>query len=323
MVMTHLAYVTDRIDRSYSPRGGREERELDVWLFKDRCSRKVDQSRDYCRPGFPLSACMITMIRFSFEIATHNRRFTIASGMPTQRRVLPFHASESNSMKRLLPLLACTVTLAAGSAYPATTVSGKVSFVTKRGQNPVVTETLVWLEPATGRNPKRAPATYQMVTRGKALVPHVLAIPVGSTVEFPNDDPISHNLFSLSSNNSFDLGLYRRGAGKAHTFDTPGTVNVYCNVHPNMSAVIQVMATPYFDFADGAGNYAITDVPPGKYRLVAWNEQGGETESPLEVTSGGAVNGNVALLLDSRNFRLTQHMNKLGKPYQAPSVKDY
>ena len=225
-------------------------------------------------------------------------------------------------MKRLFSLVACMVTLGAGSAFPAT-VSGKVSFVTKRGQNPIVNETLVWLDPMSGKTPKRAAMTYQMVTRGKTLVPHVLAIPVGSTVEFPNDDPISHNLFSLSSNNSFDLGLYRRGAGKAHTFDTPGTVNVYCNVHPNMSAVIQVMATPYFGFADGDGNYAITEIPSGRYRLVAWNEQGGEAWTPVEITNAGAVNGIVALTLDSRNFRLTQHMNKLGKPYQAPSVKDY
>lgn len=225
-------------------------------------------------------------------------------------------------MKRLVPLVACMLALAAGGAFSAT-VSGKVSFATKRGQNPVVNETLLWLEPAGGRAPRRAPMTYQMVTRGKAVVPHVLAIPVGSTVEFPNDDPISHNLFSLSSNNSFDLGLYRRGAGKTHTFESPGIVNVYCNVHPNMSAVIQVMGTPYFSFADRTGNYAIGEVPAGRYRLVAWNEQGGQTESPIEVTSSGTVNGNLALMLDSRNFRLTQHMNKLGKPYQPPSVKDY
>jgi plastocyanin len=225
-------------------------------------------------------------------------------------------------MKRLVPLVACMLALAAGDAFSAT-VSGKVSFATKRGQNPVVTETLLWLEPTGGKAPRRAPMTYQMTTRGKAVVPHVLAIPVGSTVEFPNDDPISHNLFSLSSNNSFDLGLYRRGAGKAHVFESGGIVNVYCNVHPTMSAVIHVMATPYFSFADAAGNYAIGEIPAGRYRLVAWNEQGGQTESPIEVTSRGAVNGNLALMLDSRNFRLTQHMNKLGKPYQPPSVKDY
>ena len=224
-------------------------------------------------------------------------------------------------MKFIIFSLACALALA--SSISAATVGGKVSFVTKRGQNPVAAETLVRLLPAGSKAPKAAPARFQMVTRGKMLVPHVLAIPVGSTVDFPNDDPISHNLFSLSSNNSFDLGLYRKGAGKSQKFDTPGLINVYCNVHPNMSAAIQVMDTPYYAFADANGNYALSGIPPGRYRLIAWNEQGGETESPVEVTSSGAVTGKLALMIDSRNYRLTQHLNKVGKPYQAPSLKDY
>ena len=224
-------------------------------------------------------------------------------------------------MKTLLSIAACALALA--SPLSAAVVAGKVSFVTKRGQNPIVAETLIRLEPVSVRAPKVAPARFQMVTRGKMLVPHILAIPAGSTVDFPNDDPISHNLFSLSSNNAFDLGLYRKGAGKSQKFDTPGLVNVYCNVHPNMSAVIMVMSTPYYAFSDSSGNYSLTNVPAGRYRLIAWNEQGGETESPIEVSAAGMVSGTVALMIDSRNYRLAQHLNKLGKPYEAPSLKDY
>ena len=170
-------------------------------------------------------------------------------------------------MKRLLPhlVLAAALFSVSSSAAPLT---GNIGFVTKRGQRPLVNETLVWLEPAAGKIVRRAPQSVQMTTRNKMLVPHVLAIPVGSTVTFPNDDPISHNLFSLSSGNAFDLGLYRKGAGKTERFDTAGIVNVYCNVHPNMSAVIHVMSTPYYGFADANGRYAF-DVPPGRYRLVA------------------------------------------------------
>jgi len=224
-------------------------------------------------------------------------------------------------MKMILLFAAGAVALA--SSLSTATVAGKVSFVTKRGQNPIAVETLVRLVPVSARLPKVAPGRFQMVTRGKMLVPHILAIPAGSTVDFPNDDPISHNLFSLSSNNAFDLGLYRKGAGKSQQFNTPGLVNVYCNVHPNMSAVIQVLDTPYFTFSDPTGNYAIANVPAGRYRLIAWNEQGGEIESPVEVNAAGSVTGNVALMLDSRNYRLTQHLDKNGKPYQAPSLKDY
>jgi plastocyanin len=226
-------------------------------------------------------------------------------------------------MKRL-PLIAAVLFLCAGAAEAAA-VSGHVSFLTKRGQHPITNETLVWLEPASAdtKTPKRAPAMFQMMTRGKMLMPHVLAIPAGSTVTFPNDDPISHNLFSLSPANSFDLGLYRRGAGKQETFLTPGIVNVYCNVHPNMSSVIHVMQTPWYTFADQNGNYAFSEIPSGKYRLVAWNEQSGTTENKIEVNNSGLVSGELALTLDSRNYRLVQHMDKTGKPYQTSIAKDY
>jgi plastocyanin len=226
-------------------------------------------------------------------------------------------------MKRLLVIGIAALLLVRAVAADAASVSGKVSFVSKRGQNPTVNETLVWLEPAGKSSAKKSPATFQMVTRGKALVPHVMAIPVGSTIEFPNDDPISHNLFSLSSPNAFDLGLYRRGAGKNHKFETAGLVNVYCNVHPQMSSVIHVMGTPYYGFTDANGVYTIADVPAGKYRLVAWNEQGGQNEAPIEVTSSGQVVGTVALTLDSRNFRNSQHLNKEGKAYQPTTARDY
>lgn len=224
-------------------------------------------------------------------------------------------------MKRLLAAVTLATAVFAGAAAAAP-VTGSITFVTKRGQHPIVNETLVWLEPAAGAKPaRRAPETAQMVTRNKMLMPHVLAIPVGSTVTFPNQDPISHNLFSLSGGNSFDLGLYRRGAGKSEKFDTPGIVNVYCNVHPNMSAVIHVMATPYYGFADANGRYSF-DVPPGRYRVVAWNEQGGMTETVADVGPSGSATP-VALTIDTRNFRVTEHLNKVGKPYQAPSTRDY
>lgn len=224
-------------------------------------------------------------------------------------------------MKRLLPLAIGVIALFA-SDLGAVVVSWKVSFVTKRGQRPVVEETLIWLEPLSARHAARqAPAAFQMTTRGKMLLPHVLAVPSGSNISFPNEDPISHNIFSLSASNAFDLGLYRKGPGKTHKFEAPGAVNIYCNVHPNMSAVVHVMPTPYYAWADVAGNYSM-DVPPGKYRVVAWNEQGGQSESTIDVTAAG-VAGNVALTIDSRNARFKQHLNKEGKQYQSPARREY
>ena len=226
-------------------------------------------------------------------------------------------------MKRLLLIMVCAGTLL-GADLQAATVAGKITFVTKRGQNPVRNETLVWLDPVGVRSAKKPAAGFQMVTRNKTVLPHVLAIPAGSSVSFPNEDPISHNLFSLSQNNQFDLGLYRKGAGKTQKFETPGVVNVYCNVHPTMSAVVHVMTSPYYAFADAAGNYTVADVPAGKYNLIAWNEQGGiSAPQPIEVSAAGAVTGNPAVTLDSTAYRQTQHLNKLGKPYLPPSDRDY
>ncbi|PYQ29782.1 MAG: hypothetical protein DMF56_08620 [Acidobacteria bacterium] len=220
-------------------------------------------------------------------------------------------------MKRLL--LAFAIGALISSSLNASVVSGKVMFLTKRGQKPVVNETLVWLEPM-GRSPKRPASAFTMTTRSKAFLPHVLAVPAGSTVAFPNEDPIAHNLFSLTPGNTFDLGLYRRGAGKDHKFDAPGVVNVYCNVHPNMSAVVHVMTTPYYGFTDVNGNYSF-DVPAGKYRVTAWNEQGGTAASDIEVKGDGTIAGPTLLTIDGRNFRFLEHTNKFGQAYRTP--KEY
>ncbi|HEX7151773.1 MAG TPA: hypothetical protein VF618_09825 [Thermoanaerobaculia bacterium] len=223
-------------------------------------------------------------------------------------------------MKRnFLIFMVCALAYAA--ELGAAAVAGKVSFVTKRGQKPVVAETLVWLDPVgTKPAPRKVGGPLQLTTRSKTFLPHVVAVPAGSTINFPNEDPISHNLFSLTPGNTFDLGLYRRGAGKSHKFETPGVVNVYCNVHPNMSAVVHVMATPYYAFTDANGNFSV-DVPAGKYRLTAWNEQGGSIVSDITVGADGKIAGQTALTIDGRSYRFNQHTNKFGKTYQPP--KDY
>lgn len=199
----------------------------------------------------------------------------------------------------------------------ASTVTAKVTFVTKRGQRPNLAETLVWLDPAaTTKVPRPSATKLTIATRSKVFAPKVVAVPVGSVIDFPNQDPISHNLFSLSPGNSFDLGLYRQGAGKSQRFDNPGIVNIYCNVHPNMSAVVHVLDTPYYATADQKGSVTIPNVAPGRYRLVAWNEIVGTAQTDIEVTAGGAVHGSTNITIDGRNFRASRaHTNKFGQPY--------
>src|SRR5689334_10344542 len=123
------------------------------------------------------------------------------------------------------------------SGAAAATLTGRVSIPARRGPAANLSETLVWLDPVSVVKARKAESA-QIVTRSKTLLPHIAVVPVGSTVRFPNEDPILHNLFSISAPNSFDLGLYRRNSGRSQKFDAPGVVNIYCNVHPGMSAVL-------------------------------------------------------------------------------------
>ena len=123
----------------------------------------------------------------------------------------------------------------------------------------------------------------------EVFVPHVTAVTTGSTVEFPNDDVIFHNVFSLSRAAMFDLGRYRRGQSKTRRFVRAGIVKVFCHFHSHMSAVVRVFAHPYFARPDAAGRFVITGVPTGRHRIVAWHERVGEVSHDAVVSEGGRV----------------------------------
>ena len=129
-----------------------------------------------------------------------------------------------------------------------------------------------------------------MDQRDQTFVPHVLAITVGTIVDFPNSDVTFHNVFSLSKTKTFDLGRYSRGRSKSVRFDRPGVVQVFCDIHSHMSAYILVFAHRYFALTDTSGRFAINGVPPGTYTLAVWYE--GEVRETRAVTipeSGGAI----------------------------------
>lgn len=108
--------------------------------------------------------------------------------------------------------------------------------------------------------------------RDEAFLPYVLAITVGTTVEFPNNDRTFHNVFSLSKTRRFDLGRYPRGQSRSVRFDRPGVVRVFCEIHSHMNAFVLVFAHPYFALTDGEGRYRLERVPPGEYQLSVWND---------------------------------------------------
>ncbi len=134
------------------------------------------------------------------------------------------------------------------------------------------------------------PGRASMDQRDQTFVPHVLAITVGTIVDFPNSDVTFHNVFSLSKTRAFDLGRYSRGKSKAVRFDRPGVVQVFCDIHSHMSAYILVFAHRYFAITDQTGSFAIAGVPPGPYTLAVWHE--GDVRETRAVTipeSGGAI----------------------------------
>jgi plastocyanin len=135
--------------------------------------------------------------------------------------------------------------------------------------------------------------------RNERFVPHVVAIPVGSIVDFPNNDRTYHNVFSLSDVKSFDLGRYAAGHSKSVRFDRPGIVRVFCDIHSHMSAFILVFAHRFFAVTDPEGRYRIEQVPPGPYTVVLWNESIGSESRAITVPEGGA-DVEVNFLLDKK-----------------------
>ena len=134
-----------------------------------------------------------------------------------------------------------------------------------------------------GNLPEPAPVKAEINQIQRRFQPEVLAVPAGSTVLFPNSDPVFHNVFSLSKSKAFDLGNYPKGQTRSVVFEKPGIVLVHCHLHPNMNAVILVAPNRYFGQPDQAGNFSLTNVPPGRYTVVAWHKSAGFFRRKIEV----------------------------------------
>jgi plastocyanin len=137
------------------------------------------------------------------------------------------------------------------------------------------TRVVIYVEgagPAAGVSVIPAPQVQQLDRR---FLPDLVVVPVGSTVSFPNMDPIFHNIYSLSKPKSFDLGSYDRGETRKVVFPKPGIVDVYCHLHPNMAATIVVTPNRWYARPDRSGQFRIPNVPPGQYTVVAWHKSAG------------------------------------------------
>jgi len=144
---------------------------------------------------------------------------------------------------------------------------------------------VVWIE---GDGPLK-PTNASLGQNGRRFVPDLVVIPAGSSVSFPNSDPIFHNVFSLSKVKSFDLGNYPKGQSRSVSFAKAGIVYVNCHLHPNMGATIVVTPNQWFTRPDDAGSFTISDLPPGNYSIVAWHKTAGYFRKTVQVLPGSGA----------------------------------
>lgn len=184
---------------------------------------------------------------------------------------------------------------------------------------------VVWLAPPEGSAPVQVtelPEQHPSLTqKNKSFSPHLLVVQVGTVVEFPNHDPFFHNVFSLFEGKRFDLGLYEAGTTRRVRFDRAGVCYIFCNIHPEMSAVVIVLDTPYYGISDRRGVVDINRVPPGQYTVHVWNERSlPEDLSQLrrEVAISPAQTSLGKLRIRETEVTLA-HKNKYGQDYEKPA----
>jgi plastocyanin len=203
------------------------------------------------------------------------------------------------------------------SSAPARAAAVAVSGTIAGGGAPGPGGAVVWLKRANGETPRPAPARGKVISqKNKTFVPHVLAVPVGTKVDFRNDDAIFHNVFSLGRPNDFDTGLYKQGATFAQTFKKAGPVQLLCNIHSSMIGYVYVVDSPYYAQADGSGAFTIKGVPPGEYDVEVWHEASSKnTHQRITVGSDG-VRG-LALRIGGDRRPPAFVPDKSGKPRQS------
>ncbi len=169
-----------------------------------------------------------------------------------------------------------------GAAHAAPASAGAVSGTVTDGRG-AARGAVVYLSGTAAAPPLSSASVDQ---RDKMFTPHVSVVTRGTTVRFPNDDTVFHNVFAYFQAKKFDLGMYPRGTTKKVTFDKTGLVIILCNVHSYMSAYIMVVDTPYYAVSDGSGHFRLPNVPPGSYTLHGWHESGATLTQTVRVGSG-------------------------------------
>lgn len=224
---------------------------------------------------------------------------------------LPSPAAEAPSLPTVeTPAVAIT------SSEPARPTLPSVSGVVTGGGNIGPGGTVLWLKRLDGPMPQVRGMRRVISQKDKRFVPRVLAIPVGSTVDFRNDDGFYHNVFSLSEAQRFDTGLYPAHLAQSQRFDKPGPVELLCNIHASMLGYLYVVDSPYYTQPRASGAFSIRRVPPGKYELSAWHEAAQEPVRHV-ITVGPHGADGVQIHIPADRGAVTARPDKYGKPRQV------
>ncbi len=177
---------------------------------------------------------------------------------------------------------------------------------------------VVWLNPISSDSEISAkPGHFRLVQKDKSFNPHLLVVPLGSSVDFPNMDPFFHNVFSQFNGKRFDLGLYEEGSDKTVRFDHEGVSYIFCNIHPEMSAVVIALATPYVGVANPQGNIELHNIPPDTYEMRVWAE-GVDSKQLNALTRRvrvGSTQTDLGVIHLTENGAGSAHKNKYGEDY--------
>lgn len=183
-----------------------------------------------------------------------------------------------------------TVRLTAAKSTPlATSVYARRGVAPKqRVSGPEIRNVIIYAQGLKPSSPP-APVRARITQRDEQFLPQVTAVTVGSTVDFPNDDPFFHNVFSLSKAKTFDLGRYATGKSRAVTFDKPGVVKVFCDIHSHMTALIMVFDHPWFTMPADDGTFTLSALPARDLTIVAWHERIGERREGVTLAPGASA----------------------------------
>lgn len=233
-------------------------------------------------------------------------------------------AIQKGQLRAAIAIAVCSLLFAVPSTVRAqATVSGHVTLLeTGRKQPNDLGTAVVWLVPVgfTDSRGDTVPKQTSIAMRTREFLPHVSVVAVGGSVEFPNQDPFSHNVFSNSELGRFDLGLYPRRKSRGTTVAKSGVYAVYCNIHSRMSSFIIAVPTRHVAQVDKNGMFTLRDVPPGVYELHAWHERAAESETRITVANGESK---ADVSLDARGFVPGPHLNKFGQVYPVTRADRY